>query len=277
MRNLVFNEPFEKMDFYPTNPSGRWRFNDFWQKPTQAGYVDFGAKRTFMINQTAPTAETLPFLPVSQLDPSVIRITCRRAKLNERPALKALVNQFAGEQNADLVDKVSWLGAYMTTEKLHPFAGADITRPAYVEFKFRFSPANITGVSSGLWLYDTSEATGEAEIDILEGNDIVPTFWKTNIHHAGAGPHFNIQHNSSWIDGLWHTVGLLWEAESLRIYRDGVLSGSVTGADAAFFSQSLRLVICHTCDPYYAQAGLNTVPANIDEVYLDLDHIRVWK
>lgn len=289
LNSLAFNEDFTSLSIYsPTkNPEGTWSCNDFWMNKEMAGYVDFAGLRTFVPNQgmagtgytdstNADALRTIsPYFPVSQLDDTTARLTCTRSRLSERPELRALVNDIAVKNQGQQKDSVTWLGAFLTTEKANPFAQADITRPAYIEARLRFSPANTKGIFSSFWLYDTGEVTGSPEIDIFESNDHDPTFWKTNIHHSGSGPSFNLTHKTKWCDGNFHTFGLLWEPSSLKVYYDNVLSNELTGPNADFFSMPMRLMITHTCDAHWC--GSMLVPSNIDNVYMDIDYIRVWK
>lgn len=289
LTSLFFDEEFTSLSIYhPVNNSGgTWSFNDFWMDKNQCGYVDFAGLRTFIPNQgmsgsgltavtDASARSTLsPYFPALQLDDTTVRLTCTRARLNERPELRTLVNNIAVNNQKQKADAVTWLGAFLTTEKTNPFAQADITRPAYIEARIRFSPANTKGIFSSFWLYDTAEVTGSPEIDIFETNDHDPKFWKTNIHQSGSGPSFNLTHKSNWCDGNFHTFGLLWEPSSLKVYYDNVLSNELTGPNADFFNMPMRLMITHTCDAHWC--GGMSVPIDIESVYMDIDFIRVWK
>jgi glycosyl hydrolase family 16 len=236
-------------------------------------------------NATAK-ATIAPYLPTQQLDNTTLRLICRRARLNERPALRTLINSITTISQSQPPDIVTWLGAFMSTERFNFDTRYDISRPAYITCRFRFLPANITGVFSSFWIYAAGEEShpagdgkSEVEIDIFESNDLVPGFWKTNFHHQrDGGIKFDLTHNNAWIDGNWHTVGFLWEQNRMQVYRDGVLDGEVTGPNVSFFSVPMRLMITHTCDPHWIviNPAALSVPAGVEQVYFDLDRIEVW-
>jgi len=289
LNTLHFHDEFDNLNFYNpvNNPNGVWRFNDFWQDPQQAGYIDFAGNRTFMVNQmttgggttsysNANAYDTIrPYFPASQPEPSMIRLLCQRAHLDTRPSLRGLVNDVAVNNQGIQPDQVTWLGAFMTTDKIHPFPSCNISRPAYIEARIRFNPVNTTGIFSAFWLYKTSEDTKNLEVDIFETNDLNPSFWKTNFQDAGGG-FFSIAHNNAWCDNLFHTYGLLWQQSSFKTYKDGQLDGSWEDAPGpGFFDQPMRLMITHTCDPYWSTVN-TSVQSNIENVYMDIDFIRVW-
>ena len=284
LTTLFFNDDFTSLSFYHTtnNPTGTWKFLDYWQDMEQAGYVDFGGGRTFMVNQGCTGAGSTsmnnasahsiiqPYFPASQLDATTMRLTCQRAHMDTRASLRALINDIAVNNQSQSPDLVTWLGAFMTTETHHPFPGDDITRPAYVEAKIRFTPANTEGIFSAFWVYSTSEVANSDEIDIFESNDLVPAIWKTNFHNSLEA---NISHSTAWCDGNFHTFGMLWQATSVKIYRDSVLDGSIS----ANYSTAMRLMITHTCDPYWSAGAGTQVPSGTESVYMDIDYVRVWR
>lgn len=297
---------FSPMNIYDptTNPNGTWRNLDFYESPYQAGRTDFAGVRTFCVNQqvgggmpaghahpewgnAAARATMLPYLPLSQIDNTTMRIACRRARLNERPALRTLINSITTISQSQPADAVTWLGAFLTTERFSFDTRYDIARPAYIACRFRFLPANIPGIFSSFWVYSAGteshpagDGKTQVEIDIFETNDLTPTLWKTNFHHQQSGGiKFSLTHNSAWNDGNWHTVGMLWEPNRIRIYRDDVLSGETTGADTDFFNVPMRIMITHTCDPYWiaANPAVLSVPSGVEEVFMDIDKIEVWR
>ena len=305
MNTSFFLDHFTSLDFYhpTTNTNGKWRLLDFWENFAQAGRTDFGGARTFVINpmcgggmpaghahpewgDATALATVTPYIPTSQLDNTTMRLTCRRARLDERPALRTLVNSITTISQGQPADAVTWLGAFMTTERFAFDTRYDIARPAYISWRFRFLPANTPGIFSSFWVYTAGEEShpagdgkAQVEIDIFETDDLVPTIWKTNFHHQQTGGiKFNISHSSSWCDGNWHTVGMLWQPNNIKIYRDDILDGEVSGVNVDFFSVPMRLMITHTCDPHWIaiNPAVLSVPAGVEEVYMDIDKIEVW-
>ena len=282
LTSLFFNDDFSSISLYhPTNnPTGKWKFLDYWQDVEQAGYVDY-AGGTFVVNQCCTgagatsinnaSAHTIiqPYFPASQLDATTMRLTCQRAHLDTRPSLRTLINDIAVNTQSQAPDQVTWLGAWLTTETHHPYSGDDITPPAYLESRIRFSPTT-NGIFSAFWVYSTSESANSDEIDIFETDDLVPSIWKTNFHNVVQ---VGLSHNTAWCDGNFHIFGMLWQAASVKIYRDNVLDGSLS----VTYANSMRLILSHRCDPYWSAGIGKQVSAGVESVYMDVDYVRVWR
>lgn len=271
---MYWHDEFESLSLYhPTdNPQGRWRHGDFWGDALSPGYVDFAAVKTFNVNQVSGNPATKPYPPLS-LNGDVLRITARRAHLNERPELRALVNKIAVESQGQPKDNVTWLGAWISAYRAHKDA-QEFKRPAYVEARIKWSPGT-TGLGSAFWLY-TSRGSGsthpEAEIDIC---DLVGPGdrWYTHLH---TGKSSLEQENVQSYSDDFHVYGLHWTEGSLRVYRDNKLVKEWTGAAASFYVDPMRVIFSLGADMPYLGSG-QRVPENIEELHMDVDWVRVWR
>ena len=269
---LLWRDEFNTLDVYhPTkNPNGRWRSGDFWTDPLSPGGVDFAATKSFNVNQITTDPVLQPYKPLS-VSNGILRITARRAHLNQRPALRRLVNNIAVHKQGQQPDRVTWLGAWITAYRKYQ-SPQQFTRPAYVEARIKVSPGT-QGLGGAFWLY-TSLGSGsrhpEAEIDIF---DLVGAKdrWYTHVHHSGSGPSFEKEYVQPYADGAFHVYGLHWTPGFLRVYRDNKLVAQFTGAKASWYVDPMRVIFSFAGDNYFQ------VPANIERMYMDVDWVRVWK
>ena len=273
---LHWNDEFETLDLYhPTNnPNGRWRYADFWMDPTAAGYVDFAAQKTFNVNQVSTEPAIQPYKPLS-VSNGILRITARRARLNERPALGTVVNDIARSQDPDLVDKVTWLGAWISAYRVYQ-SPQEFIRNAYVEARVKWTPGT-NGLGSAFWVFASrgdAAVHPTAEIDICDLIGFADR-WYTHVHLSSSGPSHEQENVQSYSDD-YHVYGLHWTDGVLRIYRDNVLMpGQWTGDTAGWFKEPMRVILSLGADMTWLPEKL-LVPGDIEELYMDVDWVRVW-
>ena len=286
LTTLDFNDEFNTISLYhpDTNPSGTWLMNDFWMNANGAGYVDLGSQRHFNINQTttdtAAAATMRPYFPVSQPETGVMRMRALRARNNAEDKwllsedMRTLVNNIAHSQNPGLENKVTWTGVQLTAYRYYHDADREFGRPAFVEGRVRFSPYTI-GFGAAFWQYASGNNPAnkkELEIDTFESDHLKPDAFNTNVH-SGEGNKRTITHDVTWADGRWHTIGLQRTANSLKIYWDGVLSGSFN--DVGYFDHPMRLMM-GLGGPPYSHGGLQP-DDDIRQLNFDIDYVRVWR
>lgn len=284
LTRLHWHDEFDTLSLWhaTNNPTGTWRCTEAWMTADSPGYVNIGGNRGFLINQNYPDPVLQPYLPLSISEPSVLRIRATRARLSERPALRTLVNNIARQQDPVLVDAVTWLGAMFTTYVTGDFQPALITRPAYIEGRFRWAPANVNRGAEAFWLFEPLDGTGH-EIDLFENGYGDYTIWETNLHQTGSGPDYSVLFDQRWRDGNWHIIGMLWQASGLTLYYDNVVAHAsdginpITNSVAQSFSAPLRLLL-NVCGSTYLYDSYG-VPDNNPTEYFDMyvDYIRVWK
>ncbi len=262
---LIWAEEFDKpLDLSTSTHIGKWRPNDQWQN-VAVGYKDFGGD-SWDIN---PNQHPL-FSPFLVAD-GVLTIMARKTPNAIVPDIEALV----GPGNAP-----KWSGGILISDRLqHSF------KYGYFEIRARL-PTPGKGMFPAIWLYVSNgkdlpdKRKSGAEIDILEvmgyggGRP-----WQITAHRRdwqGIGDQTEVgSFNSDTAD--WHTYGLDWQPTYLRFYRDGIMVGQVTGADASWFNVEMSIRLNFSVDGnYISKLGNLSDQTTPDVMTMQVDYVRVY-
>lgn len=262
---LLWAEEFDKsLDLTTSTHIGKWRPNDQWQD-VNLGYSDFGGD-SWNINPNQHPLHS-PFLVAD----GVLTIKARKTPEAIVPDIKAL---------AESGKAPKWSGGILITDLLqHSF------KYGYFEIRARL-PNPGKGMLPAIWLYVSDgrylndKRKSGAEIDILEviGHDRGSP-WSITVHRRdwlGIGDQTEVgtfENDTT----EWHTYGLDWQPTYLRFYRDGMMVGEVTGADASWFDIEMSIRLNHSVDGNHVDKLGNLSDQTTPEIMMmQIDYVRVY-
>lgn len=264
----IWHDEFEDLSFATDAGGGTWRTKGYEAGGSlSTGFKDFVGSNWNISPLQHPTRN--PFSVAG----SVLTITAKRVT----PDVKA--TSLAVDPN------VEWMSGYLVTNHL---AGLH-WRFGYFEYRVRI-PNPARGMFPAVWMFNNipdAERGGDgkvgAEIDLLEvfGNAAGQP-WDTSWHNKPVpGSSGNFGHFTDTTSG-WHRYGLLWDADKLVLYIDGVVRGSLVGTAAEWFrTADLGLRLNYAIDPIWIAPGdpLRTTPSDPAPGYeyrMEVDYVRVF-
>jgi beta-glucanase (GH16 family) len=261
---LIWAEEFDgPLDLTTSDHIGRWRPNDQWQD-VKVGYKDF-AGDSWNIN---PNQHPL-YSPFMVAD-GVLTITATKIPKAIVPSVEALVGPGKAPK---------WSGGILITDRLKRSF-----KYGYFEIRARF-PNPGKGMFPAIWLYAADGTVGDprksgAEIDIFEvlgSGEGRP--WQITVHRRdwqGRGDQTDVgSFNSDTAE--WHTYGLDWQPSHLRFYRDGVMVGQVTGADASWFDVEMAIRLNFAVDGnHLLKLGHVSDRTTPEVMKMQVDYVRVF-
>jgi hypothetical protein len=267
--NLIWEENFNALSIASgTNPNGVWRPVDLWQDINGGGYRDF-AGTNWNVNPNHPDfAAANPFSIVD----GALRITSRRC-----PELATQIRQqLDADPSTASLPTPSWCGGMLILN-----APVQRVRYGYVEFRMRM-PVQGPGMFPAMWLYATGgvgyplEKSG-AEIDMFEQFG-ASNRWSSTLHQKNSdqvGPSIELGTRTEDTSD-WHTYGVDWQPDYLRLYRDGALLYSLTGPTAQWYNTDMSIRLNYAMDAPWFPDELKS-NASTPTLSMDVDYVKVYR
>lgn len=182
-------------------------------------------------------------------------------------------------RNPGLADvEEPWIGGMLVSD---PLAGHSFTY-GYFEIRMRL-PNPGRGMFPAIWLYSnamggSTASNRSAEIDIFEifGNPSGRP-WVSTVRR---NPHPGIDQSVGEYDEAtkdWHRYGLEWTPYDIRIYRDGILRGEISGDVAAWFQGvPMGIRLNYAMNPRWEGALNSTAsdPSPDTGLRMEIDYVR---
>jgi serralysin len=187
----VFGDEFNSLSLYNSKTdSGTWKTNYAWgNQSDQTSRTVFGEEKSLFVDPTYKNAGINPF----SVKDGVVTVTARPATASELPYL-------SGQ---------TYVAGMMSTEQSHS--------QTYGYWEMRADIPGQSGFWPCMWLQPVDHAR-YPELDILEkmGNNAI-----YHTMHSGTDGRVHTVTNQADPSGM-HTYGLLWTAETITWYVDGV-------------------------------------------------------
>ena len=273
---LSWSDEFDSLSLAtPEHPEGLWRPNNAWQKLDSPGFKDY-AGSNWNVNPNHPAMRASS--PFSIVD-GALRIRAFRTPPSIAEAIR--VEQAANPATAH--QRVpEWSGGLLILNQ-----EVKTVRYGYIEIRARF-PQQGRGMFPAMWLFaKTGDEMSEhfdvpmhkraAEIDLFESFG-VPNRWATTLHrkaHDEVGPTDKLGMRAE-DTGRWHTYGLEWKPNVLRVYRDGVKLYDVAPDIANFFDVDMVIRLNFAMDAPWFDVG-EMSSASTPELAMDVDYVRVYR
>ncbi len=133
-----------------------------------------------------------------------------------------------------------------------------------------------------LWLYATGgldypPTHSGAEIDMFEQFG-VPNEWAATLHQKddqNVGPSIPLGTRTE-DTGDWHTYGVEWGPDRIRLYRDNSLLYGVAGETAQWYSTDMAVRLNYAMDaPWMSEAQRSN--SSTPTLAMDVDHVRWFR
>jgi hypothetical protein len=271
---LAWSDEFESLSLASSeNPEGLWRPNNAWHKLTSPGFKDY-AGSNWNVNPNAPGMSV--YSPFSIVD-GALRIRTFRTP----SALTETIRAQMDEDERTVGKPVpAWCGGVLILNQ-----EVKTVRYGYVEIRARF-PQQGRGMFPALWLFaktgderavefDVPREKQAAEIDIFEAFG-VPNQWGTTLHRKArdeSGPTDSLGLRNEDIS-RWHTYGLEWKPNVMRVYRDGVKLYDVAPEVASFFDVDMAIRMNYAMDGSWFKQKSD---AFTQDLSMDIDYVRVYR
>jgi beta-glucanase (GH16 family) len=272
--SLAWSDEFETLSIASAeNPEGLWRANNAWHNLASPGFKDY-AGANWNVNPSSPGMQA--FSPFSVVD-GALRIRTFRTP----SALKEIIRTEMDKDERTIGKPIpAWSGGVLMLNQ-----EVKTLRYGYVEIRARL-PQQGKGMFPALWLYaktgderavefDVPREKQAAEIDIFEAFG-VPNQWATTLHRkardeSGPTDSLGVRNEDTT---RWHTYGLEWKPNLLRVYRDGVKLYDVAPNIAGFFDVDMVIRINYAMDgSWFKQPSDASTP----DLTMDIDYVRVYK
>jgi Glycosyl hydrolases family 16 len=273
-QGLAWSDEFDTLSIASAeNPEGLWRANNAWHNLASPGFKDY-AGANWNVNPSSPGMQN--FSPFSVID-GALRIRTFRTP----SALKEIIRTEMDKDERTVGKPIpAWCGGVLMLNQ-----EVKTVRYGYVEIRARL-PQQGRGMFPALWLYaktgderavefDVPREKQAAEIDLFEAFG-VPNQWATTLHRkardeSGPTDSLGVRNEDTT---RWHTYGLEWKPNLMRVYRDGVKLYDVAPNIAAFFDVDMVIRLNYAMDgSWFKQPSDASTP----ELTLDIDYVRVYR
>jgi serralysin len=271
---LAWSDEFDQLSLASAeNAEGLWRPNNAWHKLASPGFKDY-AGSNWNVNPTAPGMSV--YSPFSIVD-GALRIRTFRTP----SALNETIRAQMDEDERTVGKPVpAWCGGVLILNQ-----EVKTVRYGYVEIRARL-PHQGRGMFPAMWLFaktgderavefDVPREKQAAEIDIFESFG-VPNQWATTLHRkardeSGPTDALGVRNEDTT---RWHTYGLEWKPNLMRVYRDGVKLYDVAPDVAAFFDVDMAIRLNYAMDGSWFKQQSD---AFTQDLAMDVDYVRVYR
>jgi beta-glucanase (GH16 family) len=148
---------------------------------------------------------------------------------------------------------------------------SSITTVKFGCFEARIKPALTPGTAASFWAFRVT-STEWTELDFPEG--IYDGYWRSSAHSFYSPDNsthlvYPVDHAAD-VSG-WHTYTLVWDANSIKFYFDGVLKRTIQ--NTLWQDQALNIILSLGLRPPYQE---NPSPSGFPTT-MQVDYVRIWQ